>query len=66
MWVGIATLLNPINCCSGRMHMRHAPLTLMTKTLETEVSAAFLTEFLMYHHQTWHVGGYSRFQNRQK
>ena len=28
------------------------------KTLETEVSAAFLTELLMDDHQTWHVGWY--------
>ena len=31
MWVGIATLLNPIYSRSGRMHRRHAPLTLMAK-----------------------------------
>jgi hypothetical protein len=54
MWVGIVTLLNPIYCRSGRMHRRHALLTLMAK----EVSGAFLTELLMDHHQTWHVGWY--------
>ena len=112
MWVGIAPLQCTIECRSGRMHRRHAPLTLMAKntrnrgfrsisrividgwspnltcglvlppywtlftavpvgctgvthhwlwwlkTLETEVSAAFLTEFLMDDHQTWHVGWY--------
>ena len=103
---------NPIYCRSGRMHRRHAPLTLMAKntrnggfrtfsdrvldgsspnlacglvlppywtlltgvpvgctrvthhwlwwlkTQETQVSAPFLTEFLMDHNQTWHVGWY--------
>ena len=58
MWVGIATLLNPIYYRSGRMHRGHAPLTLIAKKLEAEVSAAFLTELLMDDHQTWHVGLY--------
>ena len=58
LWVGIATLLNPIYYRSGRMHRGHAPLTLIAKRLEAEVSAAFLTELLMDDHQTWHVGWY--------
>ena len=31
MWVGIAPLQCTIECRSGRMHRRHAPLTLMAK-----------------------------------
>ena len=31
MWVGITTILTPINWRSGRMHRLHAPLTLMAK-----------------------------------
>ena len=58
MWVGIVTLLNPINCRSGWMHRRHTPLTLIAKTLETEVPAVFLTELLMDDHQTCYVGWY--------
>ena len=114
MWVGIAPLLCTIKCRSGRMHRRHAPLTLMAKntrnagfqtfsdrvldgsspnlvcglvlppywtlftvvpvrctgvthhwlwwlkTLETQVSAPFLTQFSTDHHQTWFVGWYYR------
>ena len=41
MWVGIATLLNPIYCRSGRMHRRHAPLTLMAKNASNRGFQAF-------------------------
>ena len=58
MWVDIApywTLLTavPVECTRFTHHWLW-----WLKTQETQVSAPCLTEFLMDHNQTWHVGWY--------